>query len=74
MVQEYTTIPVEIITANETTTLAEQIRSFNSFDILITSHGSHLTNGMFLTNPHAKAIIELDFFHPCYSPCPLYFV
>lgn len=59
MVQEYTTIPVEIITANETTTLAEQIRSFNSFDILITSHGSHLTNGMFLTNPHAKAIIEV---------------
>ena len=59
MIQEFTTVPVEIITANETTTLAEQIKSFNSFDVLITSHGSHLTNGMFLTNPHAKAIIEV---------------
>ena len=59
MAQEYTSVPVEVITANETTTLAEQIRSFNSFDILITSHGSHLTNGLFLTNAHSKAVIEV---------------
>ena len=27
--------------------------------MLITSHGSHLTNGLFLTNPHTKAVIEV---------------
>ena len=59
LVQTYTSIPVEVVTANESTSMAEQIRMFNSFDILITSHGSHLTNGLFTIHPHNKAVIEV---------------
>lgn len=57
--QSFTSHPVEVITANESSTLADQIRIFDAFDILITSHGSHLTNGLFITAPHNKAIIEV---------------
>ena len=48
-----------VVTANETTSVADQIRLFNNFDILITSHGSHLANGIFTMNPHRKAVIEV---------------
>ena len=39
LAQSYSSVPVEIVTVNESTLVAEQIRIFNSFDILITSHG-----------------------------------
>ena len=39
LAQSYTKVTVEVITVNESTPVAEQIRVFNTFDILITSHG-----------------------------------
>ena len=59
LAQSYTTIPVEVITINETSSIQEQIRLFNSFDVLITSHGSHLANGLFTMEPERKAVIEV---------------
>lgn len=59
LVQSYTSNKVEVITVNESTTIQEQIREFNSFDILITSHGSHLANGIFTMNPESKAVVEI---------------
>ena len=59
LAQTYTTVPIEVVTVNETSTMIEQIRLFNSFDILITSHGSHLANGVFTMNPSTKAVIEV---------------
>ena len=46
LAQKYTSVPIEVVTVNDTSTVADQIRLFNSFDVLITSHGSHLANGM----------------------------
>ena len=60
LVQNYTSVPIEIITVNDTTSVVDQIRVFNSFDVLITSHGSQLANGIFTTNPESKAVIEVD--------------
>lgn len=54
LAQEYTTVPVEIITVNGTTSFLDQIRIFNSFDVLITPHGSHLANGLFTMKPNSK--------------------
>ena len=62
LVQEYTLLPVEIITVNDATSIVDQIEVFNSFDILITSHGSQLANGIFTTFPENKAVIEIDTF------------
>lgn len=42
LAQAYTSVPVEVITVNETTPVNEQIRIFNTFDVLITSHGRFL--------------------------------
>jgi len=58
-VQQFTYIPVEVITTTEKTPIKEQIKIFNSFDILITVHGSHLTNGVFTMRPYSKAVIEI---------------
>jgi len=57
--QQFTSVPVEIFTVNATTSIAEQIRLFNLFDILITPHGSHLANGIFTMRPGSKAIVEV---------------
>jgi len=57
--QQYTTIPVEVVSTTENHTIQEQIRLFNSFDILITPHGSHLANGIFVMRPYTKAVIEI---------------
>ena len=57
--QDFTSVPVEIVTVNDTTSVLDQIRLFNSFDVLITSHGSHLANGIFTVRPERKAIVEV---------------
>ena len=59
LAQSYTSVPVEVVTVNDTSSIKDQIRLFNSFDILITSHGSHLANGVFTMNPSRKAVIEV---------------
>lgn len=43
----YTNHPVQIISVDKNTSIREQVSIFNSFDILITSHGSHLANILF---------------------------
>ncbi len=60
LAQMYTTRKVEVVTVNETTSVPEQIRMFNQFDVLITSHGSHLANGIFTTFPEDKAVVEVN--------------
>ena len=62
LAQEYTLLPVEIVTVNDATSIVDQIEVFNSFDILITSHGSQLANGIFTAFPESKAVIEIDTF------------
>ena len=60
LAQSYTDVPVEVVTVNETTSVPEQIRIFNQFDVLITSHGSHLANGIFTQFPETKAVVEVN--------------
>ena len=57
--QTFTTVPVKVVTINATSTVEEQIRTFNEFDVLITPHGSHLANGIFTMKPSSKGIIEV---------------
>ena len=59
LAQTFTSIPVEVVTVNKTSTIEEQIRLFNSFDVLITPHGSHLANGIFTMKPNNKAVVEV---------------
>ena len=54
LAQEYTTEPIEVITANATTSVQQQIDMFNGYDVLITAHGSHLANGLFTMHPETK--------------------
>ena len=56
LAQDYTNQRVEIVSVNASTSIAEQIRFFNEFDILITPHGSHLANGIFTVRPQNKVI------------------
>ena len=58
-VQLFTTQPVEIITTTEKNFMSDQIKKFNDFDILITTHGSHLVNGLFTMHPYTKAVVEI---------------
>ena len=50
---------MQVVTVNASTSVTEQIRLFNNFDVLITPHGSHLANGIFSMHPGAKALIEI---------------
>lgn len=59
LLQEFSDRPVVVITANATTSIAEQIRLFNQFDVLVTPHGSHLANGIFTMRPGGKAVVEV---------------
>jgi capsular polysaccharide biosynthesis protein len=59
LLQTFTSFPVEVVTTTEKMTIQEQIRIFNNFDILVTTHGSHLTNGLFTMHSYSKAIIEM---------------
>ena len=49
LVAEYTNNSLKIVSANSSTSINEQISIFRSFDILITPHGSHLSNMIFGT-------------------------
>lgn len=59
LAQTYTIKNVEVVSVNASTSIADQIRLFNDFDVLITPHGSHLANGLFTVRPHTKAVIEV---------------
>jgi len=59
ILQSFTTVPVEVITTTEKMPIEVQIKIFNSFDILVTTHGSHLANGLFTVHPYTKAVVEI---------------
>jgi hypothetical protein len=42
LAQSYTSLPIEAITINSTTSVQDQARIFRAFDLLITSHGVRL--------------------------------
>jgi len=51
---------VFLFTVNSSTAFIDAVEAFNSFDILITPHGSHLTNGIFRNTQNGlPSIIEL---------------
>lgn len=50
LVQEYSDLPLSIVTASAATSPEEQVLLFRSFDVLITPHGSHLANMIFGRN------------------------
>ena len=56
--QAYVSFPVRVITVTSQTPVLEQARLFQTFDVLISAHGSHLAN-MIYANEHA-VIIELQ--------------
>ena len=72
-IQLFTTQPVEIITTTEKMPLTEQIKKFNDFDILITSHGSHMANGekeslhLFYLILHIIIVTSIQLFLPVFS-------
>ena len=60
LVQKYSSVPVEVVTASPNTTVADLIRLFNNFDILVSPEGGHLTSGIFTMNPGSKAVVEVS--------------
>lgn len=60
LVQQYTSVPIEIVSAGLNTSTADLIKIFNEFDVLVTPEGGHLTNGLFTMNPGSKAIVEVS--------------
>jgi len=48
---------VTLFTLSSASTFDEAVQSFNSFDVLITPHGSHMINGLFAL--HRPSIIEV---------------
>eukprot|EP01041_Mallomonas_annulata_P000145 gene145-240_t len=56
--QRYTSIPVVVTTTGANDSFIDQFNTFNSFHILITSTGSHVTN--MLLSPKTTAIVELS--------------
>ena len=59
LLQTFTSQPVEVITTSEKMSMAEQIRIFNDFDILVTTHGAHMANGVFSMHPYSLAVVEI---------------
>ena len=57
LVSEYTT-NLKIISVHSDMRFRDTLDAFNSFDILLTPHGSHLTNGLFITS-NLTSIIEV---------------
>lgn len=45
--QAFLDTPIKKITTDENSSIEEQVKLFNSFDLLLTPHGSHLTNMLF---------------------------
>jgi hypothetical protein len=58
LVREYTPI-FHVVTVSRGSNLEEIIHIFNSFDILITPHGSQGTNLIFTVKPRKVAVIEV---------------
>ncbi len=58
LVHEYTE-KYEVITVNTGSKLEDIITIFNSFDIAIIPHGSHIVNFLFTVKPHKIAVIEV---------------
>ena len=56
MASEYTMQPLQIVSVNASTPLRTVIELFNAFDILISPHGSHLSNAIFITRPRVTII------------------
>lgn len=52
-VENFTGEQPDIITLNESTSAEDQMKLFNDFDVLISSHGSQLTNLIFSSHPLA---------------------
>mmetsp|Transcript_7125 Transcript_7125/g.14230 ORF Transcript_7125/g.14230 Transcript_7125/m.14230 type:complete len:447 (-) Transcript_7125:3600-4940(-) len=47
LAQKYSPYPIEIVSIDESEPVSKQIMIFNSFDILMSPHGSHLANLLF---------------------------
>ena len=58
-VAENITPEVRMVTLNSNSTFVEAVDYFNSFDILITPHGSHLTSGILISENARPSIIEV---------------
>ena len=54
----YTSRPVRVLSSSEGTPFAEQLRLFRSFDLLITPHGSQLTN--LILAPPSVLVVEVQ--------------
>lgn len=67
LVARYTTHPMMILTATSDTEFARQVANFHEFDVLITPHGSHLTNMLFASP--AAIFIEVVMMHVDDAPC-----
>ena len=58
LVRRFTRVEARVITASRETSFEEQVRLFQSFDILITPHGSQLTT--LLVAPPSVVVIEVQ--------------
>ena len=58
LLQNFTSAPIPVVTANASTSLAGQIDAFRAFDVLVSSHGSQLGNIIF-SDPGTTAIVEI---------------
>lgn len=61
LAEQYSARPAQIVDTNSRMAPIEQASLFNEFDILITTHGSHMANSVFV-KPHA-VVIELMSVH-----------
>ena len=57
--QSFTKETVSVIRLNSSAPMTELVNTFNSFDIMISPSGDHLTSGIFAVKPHNKAIVEV---------------
>ena len=56
LARRYTTAEVPVITVDVATPVDEQARIFQTFDILISSHGSHLAKMIFSDSAHTALV------------------
>lgn len=67
LAKEYTSREVPIITVNSTTPPDMQAALFQSFDILITPHGSHLANMIFNKNQSVFIEVACVYYDECFK-------
>ncbi len=58
LLQNYTSLPVSVVTTDLSTPVEDQARLFRSVDLLVTPHGSHLVNLIF-SEPQSTAVVEV---------------